>query len=222
MNFHKSRSIDFNLPQLPGTADLGHGNATGLGGFTGTYGANIKTAPRYDKLSATSVATRSNERAAVTKAEADVHSAGLQSVAAVEAAKVQAEAAKSAARSEANGSMVGSALSAVGTIGGALLMSDEETKENIKEIEDGLAIIRNLKPKSYNYKDQWQNYSDRPQLGFIAQEYKTVLPAATYNSKEGPMCIDINQVIAPLVRAVQQLEDKIARLEAERSFQGVL
>ena len=222
MNFHKSRSIDFKLPQLPGSADLGHANAVGMGGFTGVYGNNLKTAPRYDDLAATSVATRSNERAAITKAEADVHSAGLQSYAAVEAAKVQAEAAKAAARSAASGSMVGSALSAVGSIGGALLMSDEATKENIKDIEDGLAIIRNLKPKEYNYKDKWQGYSNRLQLGFIAQDYMKVLPAATYNSKEGPMCIDINQVIAPLVRAVQQLEDKITRLEAERSFEGVL
>ena len=54
----------------------------------------MKTAPRFDQLAATNVAARSNERAAVTKAEADVHSMGLQSVAAVRSAEIQAEAAE--------------------------------------------------------------------------------------------------------------------------------
>ena len=223
MNFHKSRSINFDLPNLPGSANLGHGNAAGLGGFTGVYGSNLKTAPRYDELAATSVATRSNERAAITKAEADVHSAGLQSVASVEAARLQAEAAKDAARSQAQGSIAGSALGMIGSIGGALIgLSDETTKENIKSIDDGLALIRRLNPSTYNYKDEWQGYSDRHQNGFIAQEFKEVFPEGTYNSKQGKMCIDITQVIAPLVRAVQQLEDKVARLEAERSFEGAI
>ena len=87
MNFAKSRQIDFQMPDLPGSMNLGHGNAAGLGGFVGMYGNNLKTAPRYDQLAATNVAVRSNERAAVTKTEADVHSMGLQDVAAVKSAK---------------------------------------------------------------------------------------------------------------------------------------
>lgn len=223
MNFHKSRNMQFAKLDLPGSADLGHANAAGLGNFGGVYGANAKTAPAFDELAATSVAARSNERAAVTQAEANVHSSGIQSMASVEAAKIQAEAAKAAAQSQASGAMAGSAMSAIGTIGGALIgLSDETTKENVQAVEDGLAKIRALKPVTYNYKDEWQSYSDRINNGFIAQEFKNVFPEATYNSKEGKMCIDITQVIAPLVRAVQQLEDKVARLEAERSFTGVM
>ena len=63
---------------------------------------------------------------------------GMSSLASMKSAQIQADAAKDAARSEANGQMVGSALSAIGTIGGALLLSDATTKENVIEIDDGL------------------------------------------------------------------------------------
>ena len=216
MNFAKSRQIDFQMPDLPGSMNLGHGNAAGLGGFTGMYGANLKSGPNWGRLGATNVATRSAERSAVTKAEADVHATGLQSVAAVKSAEIQAEAAKEAAQSQAQGSMMGSALSAVGTIGGALLMSDESTKENVTVIDDGLSVIKRLQPKTYNYKPEWQGYSNRKHSGFIAQEYQSVIPEGTYNDEEsGKLCIDLAEVIAPLVSAVQQLESRIAELEAK-------
>ena len=215
MNFAKSRQIDFQMPDLPGQMNLGHGNAAGLGGFVGMYGNNLKTAPRFDQLAATNVAARSNERAAVTKAEADVHSMGLQSVAAVRSAEIQAEAAKDAAQSQAQGSMMGSAFGAIGSIGGALIgLSDATTKENVATIDDGLSVIKKLQPKTYNYKPEWQGYSNRKHSGFIAQEYQKVIPEGTYNDEEsGKLCVDLAEVIAPLVSAVQQLEARISELE---------
>ena len=215
MNFAKSRQIDFSMPDLPGSMNLGHGNATNMGGFTGMYGANMKTAPDFGGLGATNVATRSNERAAVTKAEADVHGMGLQSLSAVKSAEIQAEAAKEAAQAQAQGSMMGSAFGAIGTIGGALIgLSDATTKENVEVIDDGLSVIKRLQPKTYNYKPEWQGYSNRKHSGFIAQEYQKVIPEGTYNDEEsGKLCVDLAEVIAPLVSAVQQLEARITELE---------
>ena len=217
MNFAASRKLfDYSgAPNLPGSMNLGHGNATNMGGFTGMYGASMKTSPDFGGMSATNVAARSNERAAVTKAEADVHSMGLQSLSAVKSAEIQAEAAKDAARSEAQGSMMGSAFSAIGSIGGALIgLSDATTKENVAVIDDGLSVIKKLKPKTYNYKPEWQGYSNRKHSGFIAQEYQKVIPEGTYNDEEsGKLCVDLAEVIAPLVSAVQQLEARITELE---------
>jgi hypothetical protein len=215
MNFAKSRQIDFQMPDLPGSMNLGHGNAAGLGGYAGMYGANMKTTPDWGQLGATNVAARSNERAAVTKAEADVHAMGLQSVATVRAAEIQAEAAKEAAQAQAQGSMMGSAFGAIGSIGGALIgLSDATTKENVATIDDGLSVIKRLKPKTYNYKPEWQGYSNRKHSGFIAQEYQQVIPEGTYNDEEsGKLCVDLAEVIAPLVSAVQQLEARITELE---------
>ena len=223
MNFAGSRkALNISPIQLQGGGASSGADAAGMSTYGGMYAANQKTAPKFDEIGATSMATRSAERAAVTKAEADTHSAGLNAMATVKSAKIQAEAAKAAARSQAQGSMFGSALGAVGSIGGALIgLSDETTKENIKSIDDGLGIIRQLKPKSFNYKPDYLFHSDRPHNGFIAQDYVKVLPEATYNDEEsGKMCIDLAEVIAPLVRAVQQLETRVARMEAEKQLTG--
>ena len=51
MNFAKSRELfNYSGMDLPGQMNLGHGNAAGLGGFGGIYGANMKTGA-YSNLS---------------------------------------------------------------------------------------------------------------------------------------------------------------------------
>ena len=58
--------------------------------------------------------------------------------------------------------------------------------------------------------------------GFIAQEYKEVVPDATYyDSDSDKLCIDTSDLIGLLVRAVQQLETKVTRLEAANALVGV-
>lgn len=216
MNFSKSRQIQFQSPQYD-AVKMNHAGAAGVGGgFVGFYQDNVKNSPRYDNLGAASIATRSAERSALLQAEGELHAMGLSGLATVRSAELQAEAAKKAARAEAQGSMTGSALSAIGTIGSALLLSDETTKENIAVIDDGLSVIRKLTPKTYNYKAEWQGYSNRKHSGFIAQEYQKVIPEGTYNDEEsGKLCIDLAEVIAPLVSAVQQLEARITELETK-------
>ena len=75
-------------------------------------------------------------------------------------------------------------------------------------------MIKRLQPKTYNYKPEWQGYSNRKHSGFIAQEYQKVIPEGTYNDEEsGKLVVDLAEVIAPLVSAVQQLEARINELE---------
>ena len=173
MNF-RSREIQFQKPQFD-PIQLSHQNV-GDSGYASFFTNNVRSSPGYDQLAATNVATRYNERAAATKALGDLHSMGLSSLGAVKSAEIQAEAAENAAKSKANGQMVGSALQLVGSIGGALLMSDATTKENVEVIDDGLSLIKKLQPKTYNYKPEWQGYSNRKHSGFIAQEYQSVIP----------------------------------------------
>ena len=104
----------------------------------------------------------------------------------------------------------------------SIFVSDRSTKENIKPIEDALSILRELKPVSYNYKAEYSKYPERLHHGFIAQEYETVLPDATYKVETiDKLGIDTNDLIGILVRANQQLETRIARLEAKQVLTAV-
>ena len=60
-----------------------------------------------------------------------------------------------------------------------VVTSDRRIKENIKDIEDDVALtqLRLLQPKTYTYKDKFEK-GDKEVIGFIAQEVKEVLPNA--------------------------------------------
>jgi len=180
-----------------------------------------KNSPSFGKLEQYGLDARSKMRQAAIEAEANVQAAGLQSAAQVEAAEIKAEAAKSAAQSQASGSMAGSALGMVGSIGAALL-SDESTKNTIEAIDDALTTLRELRPVSFYYNEEYSSSPERLHYGFIAQQYARVMPDAAYFDEDlGKMCIDTTELIGLLVRAVQQLETKVTRLEASNALVGV-
>ena len=115
--------------------------------------------------------------------------------------------------------------SALGTVAGAALpfvLSDETTKHTIERIDDALALLRQLKPVSFYYKEEYSTSPERMHYGFIAQDYKNVMPDATYYDESiGKLCIDTGELIGLLVRANQQLETRIARLEAKEALTAV-
>ena len=211
--------------------DFGGPVITGGAGFTPTlsdsvnlgnnYSALRKTGVGFDELAATSVANRAAERATATQLEAAAHVAGLRAKSEVEAAEITADAQKSAASAQAQGAQSGAIFQAIGSIGGALLMSDESTKDNVQAIEDALSTLRQLRPVTFNYKKEWSNTPERKHHGFIAQEYKQVMPDASYYDEEYKKhCIDTNDLIGLLVRAIQQLETRVARMEAANALVG--
>ena len=152
-----------------------------------------------------------------------VRGSGLQALQQVRQAEADAEAYKDAASDSASKSKTGSLISAgLSLAGSALMFSDEEMKENIENIEDALATLRSLRPVTFNYKEKYSADYNRVHHGFIAQEYERVLPDATYHDPTiDKLCIDTGDLIGLLVRAVQQLETKVTRLEAKAALQGV-
>ena len=103
-----------------------------------------------------------------------------------------------------------------------VLQSDETTKDNIERIDDALETLRNLKPVSFYYKEEYSTNYERKHHGFIAQEFAKVVPDATYFDESiGKMCIDTGDLIGLLVRAVQQLETRVMYLEAQKALAGV-
>ena len=142
----------------------------------------------------------------------------------IRAAEIEAEAMKEAAAAQASAAKSAGMMSGIGSIAGAAigLLSDETTKERIYKIDDALQTLRELRPVSFHYTEEFSCSPERKHHGFIAQDYAEVLPDATYYDESiGKMCIDTGDLIGLLVRAVQQLETRVMCLEAEKALAGV-
>ena len=203
----------------------GFGAAAGMTDLAGAFQENRERAPRFDKIGATSMAERAKERATVMAAEAQTHAAGLNAMAQTKSAKIVADATVAAAEAQAAGASQGAMMSGIGSIVGAglgLFMSDETTKNNIERIDDALSKLRELKPVTFHYTEEYSSSPERMHHGFIAQDFAKVMPDATYYDESlGKMCIDTVDLIGLLVRGIQQLEARVTRLEAEKALVGV-
>ena len=212
----------FTMPQFNASPSKA-GNAAGIVNLGSTYGALRGSKTKFSSISANAIAARASQRATAISAKAGVDSARTINKGRIKAARIQASAQKSAARSKARGSMWGSAFKAVGTLGAvALMASDESIKDNIQTIDDALTKLRALKPVTFNYKEEWSTNPELLHHGFIAQDYMKVMPDATYyDESSGKYCIDTNELIGLLVRAIQQLEVKVTSLEVKHALAGV-
>lgn len=112
-------------------------------------------------------------------------------------------------------------LGALGNLAGAagsagiLKYSDYRIKDNIEELPDGaLDKVNNLQPKRYNYREGY-GMNTKPTAGFLAHELQNVIPEYVHGEKDGNtvQMIDVMGVVATLTKAVQELSDKVAKLE---------
>ena len=216
--------IDLTPMSLASGASGGnYGAAAGINDIADTFGALAARRPRYDQISAAAMENASAEKISAIDAEASVLGTGIQAYGQIKGAKLQAEAAKAAADKQAAASKTGSFLGAIGSIGGALIaLSDETTKHDVKRIDSALEKLRNLRPVTFYYKDEYSSNPERMHHGFIAQEFQKVLPDATYfDGSIGKLTIDTGDVIGLLVRANQELEARIGMLEAKQALATV-
>lgn len=180
-----------------------------------------ENSPDWGKIGQERIINESKLRQAAHEAGAAVRAKKIWAEGQIEAAEIIGKAHADAANKAASGNMLGGALSGAFSIGAALI-SDETTKNTIEGIEDALTTLRNLRPVSFYYNEEYSCNPERQHYGFIAQEYAKVMPDATYFDDElGKMAIDTGELIGLLVRAVQQLETKVIRLEAAKALVGV-
>ena len=95
-------------------------------------------------------------------------------------------------------------------------LSDERKKDNIKDITFGLDAVKELRPVSFD----WKNNKGNDQLGFIAQEVEaTSLKqlVGTYNDEniEDLRTLNKEGLIPVLVKAIQELSAKVEELESK-------
>ena len=218
-------AVDFTPGSLAAASSGGgYSAAADAVSLAGNFQAQREKAPKFDALAQQGIVNRSNEKQAAMKAEADTLSAALASVGQTKSSALNAEGeiakAKAMAEAEKSKGMMG-AIGQIASAGLGLVTSDKRTKTDIQPIETALETLRGLKPVTFRYKDEYGDPS-RVHHGFIAQEYKQVLPDATYfNPEKDQYCIDPIDVIGLLVRANQELEYRITRMEAKQALEAV-
>jgi len=87
--------------------------------------------------------------------------------------------------------------------------SDYRLKENIVPLTNALDVVKNLKPKSYRWKESQQN-----DTGFIAHELQALFPQAVSGQKDevdergNPRYqgVDVSFLVATLTAAIQELK----------------
>lgn len=81
----------------------------------------------------------------------------------------------------------------------------------------GLDFINKLKPCKWRYKGLLDDGLEH--LGFIAQEVDAIAPRHQYGivctKADGMLAIQYTELIGPLVKAVQELNEKVIELEAQ-------
>lgn len=88
--------------------------------------------------------------------------------------------------------------------------SDRRLKTEIVPLE-GLGVVARLIPVSYRMKAD-----GRPAMGFVAQDVAAEFPdLVATDPTTGIMSVEYDQIVAPLVAAVQELEARVLTLEAE-------
>lgn len=181
-----------------------------------------KGAVNYGKQAQQGIAAESMKRRAVTESNASVAANAIGNMGAIQAAKIKGEAEAAAAEKKSQGSIFGSIASAALPLIGSAILSDESTKNNIEHIQDALATLSELRPVTFYYNEEYSSSPERLHHGFVAQEYIKHMPDATYYDESiDKMCIDTTELIALLVRSVQQLETKVTRMEAQHALAGV-
>ncbi|WP_353718696.1 tail fiber domain-containing protein [Dyadobacter sp. 676] len=93
-------------------------------------------------------------------------------------------------------------------------ISDIRTKEDISDIESGVATIMQLRPKKYHYKKAEKKHFS---LGFIAQEMVKVLPDIVNvpEDKEDFLSIRYTELVPVLTKAIQEQQAEIKEQQAE-------
>lgn len=79
-----------------------------------------------------------------------------------------------------------------------LHLSDVRLKENIRGIDNPLALVEQLE----GHKFDWRQ-NGKPDIGFVAQEVQKVLPEAVVATSDGHLAVKYDVLTAPLVEAVK-------------------
>ena len=85
--------------------------------------------------------------------------------------------------------------------------SDERLKTNIKDVEDSLSKVLNLRGVTYEWKDK-ERFGSQTEMGFIAQEVDEIVPEVVRKGGDY-WSIDTRNILAIVVEAIQEMWDTV-------------
>ena len=102
--------------------------------------------------------------------------------------------------------------------------SDIKLKENIRDLESSIDIIKKLKPRRFDWKERRRDWAESDphqfnDIGFIAQEIKEILPEVVVEGLTGPkgeekyLHVSYAKLTPILVKAIQENQSTLEDLE---------
>lgn len=93
--------------------------------------------------------------------------------------------------------------------------SDARAKTNIKTLENGLDIIKQLRPVSYDFINGTTSKTggDGTELGLLAQEVEKILPNVVLTDEEGKKLINYTALMPLMINAIKTLQQEVDQLK---------
>ncbi len=88
--------------------------------------------------------------------------------------------------------------------------SSVQFKENIRELSDGMEILKQFKPVLYDMKKEYGNDQNMP--GFIAEDLLSVYSGLVSKNEES---VRYTKVIPLLVSALQSVDERLSTIEKQ-------
>jgi hypothetical protein len=100
-------------------------------------------------------------------------------------------------------------------------LSDARDKANVQDLPAGLEFINALRPVSFDWDMRDGGKVGEQDTGFIAQDLKAAqeqlgvsIPGLVYENNPDRLEAGYGKLIAPLVKAIQELSDEVTRLKS--------
>ena len=95
--------------------------------------------------------------------------------------------------------------------GGNLIQSDKRLKNNIKDLDSQLEVVKKLKPRRFDWKKDQSS-----DIGFIAQELQKVVPELVGEAPDNEKTLHVayGKLTPILVKAIQEQQKMIEKLSA--------
>lgn len=103
------------------------------------------------------------------------------------------------------GALNGNSITSTGNV---TAYSDRRTKADLKEVKDSLEKLKTL--TAYEY---LMITSNEESMGFLADEVEKVFPSAVFEDGNGIKKVAYLQLIAPIVNALKEIDERLKRLE---------